>query len=126
MNPNQPNDPSAMSLPQPQMPGSPMASPMHNTSPAQPLTPAAMPPLPELTPVRGQDTIPNMPAMDTVGSADDATTSLTEAAWIAKTKQVISATSDNPYQMVEDLYKLRAAFMQDVHGRELKQKEQGL
>ncbi|MGB4759290.1 MAG: hypothetical protein WBP26_04490 [Candidatus Saccharimonadales bacterium] len=43
--------------------------------------------------------------------------------WIAAAKSIIDSTTDDPYTQTEKLYELRTQFMDQVHKRSLKQKD---
>lgn len=123
MNPNEQQDPSAMSLPQPQQ--TVALPPAVGSVPMQPLPVPGRAPGAMQQPVAQQPAPPPLQPSVTPAAPEAATESVasTDEEWVARAKEVIARTQSDPFSQTEELYKLRTQFMQQMHGRELKQKD---
>lgn len=123
MNPDQQTNPQYVSLPSPQPTMNPLPSPMAVQNqplpmPAQQSAPVASqvpmaPPPPMMTQNPGQTSEYNQALQP--GSV------FSDEQWANEARRIIAQTAGDPFTQTEQLYQLRVQYMQQMHGKELKQ-----
>lgn len=122
MNQDQQTNPQYVSLPPPQSAMTPLPSP--GIPQGQPLSPqvAGQAQVPQPLNAPPLQALPNNPVpTNEYAQAPLSTSVFTDEQWANEARRIITETSNDPFTQTEKLYQLRVQYMQQMHGRELKQ-----